>query len=86
MKLPQWVRDPNLTPNQRAAAILRYRLLTAAAYHNPQASLVKLSEACGLFRTHLNVVACRGQISRKVALAVESVIGDNDVFAASMFD
>lgn len=84
MQTPTWVTDPSLTPEQRASAMLNFRFRLAAVYHNPRGSIVMLSEACGFHHHHLQVCIHRGKVSRKAALALESVIGDQSVFAASM--
>lgn len=86
MRLPEWVSDPNLTPDARRSAMLNYRIRLAALHQNPTGSVRELSFASGCAKNYLHVVLSRGEISRKVALAVESVIADPSIFAASMFD
>ncbi len=82
MPLPKWVTDPVLTDQERTIRMLKYQLRLAALHHNEQGSLPELSEAAGFHDTYLRVSINRGHLSRKAALAVESVVGQ-EVFSAS---
>lgn len=84
MKLPPWVTDPELTDQERTKREMRYLLGLAAAFHNQHASLVQLSKAAGYAGEHITNCINRGQLPKKVSLAVEALVG-HDVFCRAMF-
>lgn len=84
MNLPAWVTDPNLTDQERTKRELRYRFVLAAAFHNQYASVMKLSVAAGFAGQHITNCINRGELPRKVGLAVEALVG-HAVFNRAMF-
>ncbi len=81
MSLPHWANDPSLSDTDRKKMELNYRLRVAALHHNPHGSVVELSRDAGFFDTHLRNSINRGRLSRKAALAIETLVG-KDVFDA----
>lgn len=84
MNLPGWVNDPKLSGQDRTKRELRYRFGLAAQFHNQHASLVQLSKAAGFSGEHIRNCINRGQLPKKVSLAVEALVG-HDVFCRDMF-
>jgi len=84
MNLPPWVTDPALSDQDRTKRELRYRLILAAAYHNPHASIVQLSREAGFAGEHIRNCINRGQLPKKVSLAVEALVGP-EIFSRAMF-
>lgn len=82
MPLPHWADDPSLSDTDRIKMELNYKLRVAALHHNPYGSVVELSRDAGFFDTYLRNSINRGRLSRKAALAIESLVG-KDVFDAA---
>jgi len=72
MSLPQWVDDPSISEQERASRLIKYHLRRAALWHNPDASIVRLSTDMGMAPTTLHNGIARGGLSRQQALAVEA--------------
>ncbi len=75
MRLPDWVNDPQLNRDERLRRAVKYHMLRAAAFHNSDGSIVKLSKALGFSANALHLAVTRGGASKKVALAVEAFVG-----------
>lgn len=84
MNLPPWVTDPTISDEDRTKAELRFCLGLAALHHNAHGSLVQLSRAAGFSGEHIRNCINRGQLPKKVSLAVEALVG-HDVFSRAMF-
>lgn len=75
MPLPIWVTDPALTEEQRARAILAYRIKAAALHIDASGSVSRLSLFVGFSAGHLNLVIARGKLARKTELAIRQALG-----------
>lgn len=86
---PAWIAA--LPKDRRGPARVTHMLNLAAAYHNPQASLPKLSVELGFSKSYLNVARMRGEVAPQLAKKIEEALGRerfprelfNDIFAVS---
>ena len=64
-----------LKGEERARARVAYYLNLAAAFHNKNGTLPKLSQALGLGESALSVARKRGRVSPDIAIRIETELG-----------
>lgn len=75
--LPVWVNDQAQGENGGSVAKVRFLLNLAAAYHNEDASLVKMADALGVSRNTIYAARQEGRVSSQLAAAIEMLVGKN---------
>jgi hypothetical protein len=76
MRIPDWVTDPRQSPEQRRKNLVFFHVRRACLQHNPACSLEQLSKACGFSAGALSAsLSRRDGISRRMALAIEALVG-----------